>query len=69
MTVRALVEVIANQRHRRARVNSGEFRLRKTIQLLEALVAADLDFARPGYDSYQFDDIITLQHRETPLRF
>jgi hypothetical protein len=42
--------VIANQRHRSTRVNSEELRLRKNIQPLEALVAADLEFARLGYD-------------------
>jgi hypothetical protein len=36
--------MIANQRHRSTRVYSGELRLRKNIQPLEALVAADLDF-------------------------
>jgi hypothetical protein len=69
MTVRALIEVIANQRHRSTRVHSGKLRLRKNIQPLEALLATDLDFARLGYDPHQFDDIITLQHRKTPLHF
>src|SRR5215208_1429820 len=66
MTVRALVEVIANQRHRSTRVYSGELCLRKNIQPLEALVAADLGLMSLGYNPHQFDDIITLQHHKTP---
>src|SRR5215211_2678999 len=68
MTVCALVEVIANQRHRNTRLRSGDPRLRKTIQLLETLVAADLGLVSLGYYSNQFYDITTLQHRRTPLR-
>jgi hypothetical protein len=61
--------VIANERHRGARAGSREFRLRKTIQPLEAFVATDLDFARLGHDPQPFDHSVTPQHRETPLRF
>src|SRR5919112_2636434 len=66
-TVCALVEVIANQRHRCTRLRSGDLRLRKTIQPLETLVAADLGLVSLGYNSHQFNDITTLEHRKTPL--
>jgi hypothetical protein len=66
-TIRTLVEVIANQRHRNTRLCSGDGDLRKTIQLLETLVAADLGLVSLGYNSHQFYDITTLQHRKTPL--
>src|SRR5829696_8491639 len=60
----ALVEVIANQRHRRSRLRSGEPCLRKTIQPLKALVAADLGLASLGHDPHQFDDVTTLEHQK-----
>src|SRR5215213_10054524 len=66
MTVCALVEVIANQRHRNTRLRSGDLRLRETIQPLETLVAADLGLVSLGYNPHQFEDLITLQHHKTP---
>src|SRR5215216_8101749 len=66
MTVCALVEVIANQRHRCTRLRSGDLRLRKTIQPLETLVAADLGLVSLGYNPHQSDDITTLQHHKIP---
>jgi hypothetical protein len=61
--------VITNQRHRSTRLLSGEGRLRKKIQLVETLVAADLGLVRLGYNSHQCMDITTLQHRKTPVHF
>jgi hypothetical protein len=63
------LEVIANLRHRSTRPHSVEFRFRKTIQPLKALVAADLGLAGLGYDPHQFDEIATLKHNKAPFRF
>ncbi len=61
--VAAPVEVVPDERHRR-RVQPGKLRLHEAVQLLEALVAADLLFVGHTQRPRQFAELLGVQHRD-----